>query len=417
MICIRSRPIPAGRRRCWFRGRRNFHVRVRCSRLSFTNAGHSRRAPAIRLYRLHLLCSGSWRRRGRGFGHDRARNHVGGRAGSSRPSSASKAVLLWSNVCHRGDRCRGDFTRIHTDHIPTHGLSGGERRLRCSGHGVVLALILIGDVCHLRCFVYVNVVVDVGDLGAVYDHGVRNVHAFHVTRADVIGRAIDVTRAERKPRHTGSAANRYANSKVRATNPGDKGRSINGTYIRHGYDRRTRGRGYPAPRTAYGNPSAVVERGEAPRRIIHPSPAPWRNPDPVAVTIRCPTGNRGARKPNCAVLRHGVPTAIFVQIFIANNIVGNILWRRRTIPAPVAVTAPTVKIVIAFVVLHIGAELICTAEGHGISGVYWICRASAGNFTLAVANRDDSCVAIFVYVNAIRTGTQNVERQIGRVDL
>src|SRR5438445_12010948 len=204
---------------------------------------------------------------------------------------------------------------------------------------------------------------------------------------------------------------------MRAANTGDKGRSINGAHIRHGYDRWTRGRWHPTPHTAYRNPSTVVERGEAPRCVIHPSPAPRRNPDPVAVTIRCPTGNRGARKPNCAVLRHGAPTAIFIQIFVANNIVGNIFGSRRTIPATISLAGPAVKVVVTLVILDIGAQLICTAEGHGIPGAYWICRAAAGNFTLAFTDGDDRCVAIFVYVNAIRTGTQNVECQIGRVDL
>ena len=137
----------------------------------------------------------------------------------------------------------------------------------------------------------------------------------------------------------------------------------------------------------------------------------------MAVTIRRPTGNCGARKPNCAVLGHGAPTAIFIQIFVANNIVGNIFGSRRTIPATISLARPAVKVVVTLVILDIGTQLICSAEGDGIPGVYWICRASAGYFALAFTDGDNGCVAIFVYVNAISAGTQNVECQIGRVDL
>ena len=74
--------------------------------------------------------------------------------------------------------------------------------MRSCRDSVVRAAVLVSNVGHVdRGLVDVNVVVDVGDLCAIYDPGVRNIDALDVPLADMIGRRVNIAWTERKPRH------------------------------------------------------------------------------------------------------------------------------------------------------------------------------------------------------------------------
>src|SRR5215475_7454569 len=179
---------------------------------------------AIRLNRL-LLARKRYRRRRRcRLGHNRPVGESSVWSYASFRAGAQHAALLrdngWTCRCHRS--CC-NFPLVHADHVASNRLSGGKRRLRSGGYRVVDMLVLVGDVRDVHRFVHVNVVVDVCDLRAIHDDGVRNVHAFDVSLADAIGRAIYVTRAQREPCHTNGRRSAHGNSDapMRAANPGD----------------------------------------------------------------------------------------------------------------------------------------------------------------------------------------------------
>src|SRR5438270_9627810 len=102
-----------------------------------------------------------------------------------------------------------------------------------------------------------------------------------------------------------------------------------------------------------------MERRKTPGSIIYPSPAPGRNPHPVAVAIRRPTDDGGVGEPNGAVLGHRAPASVVVEVFITNDIGRNIARGLRAIFAAVAVTAPMIEVVIVIAEsLNVGVELV-----------------------------------------------------------
>src|SRR5262249_41974393 len=133
--------------------------------------------------------------------------------------------------------------------------------------------------------------------------------------------------------------------KVGAPNPRHKRWRVDGANIGDGnHARRAR---YPAPRTAVGNPAPVVERGKAPGRVIHPGPAPRRNPGPVAVTVRGPANDRDMWEPHRPVVGHRPPTTVVVQVLVADHVVRNVAARHRVLFTQVTLATPAVKIVFA----------------------------------------------------------------------
>lgn len=97
--------------------------------------------------------------------------------------------------------------------------------MRSCRDGVVGTLVLISDIGDVhRSFIDVDVVIDVRDLCAIDDPGVGNIDAFDVPFADVIRRRINVTRAEREPRHSNP-------NSCAAANPRHERWRINWTHV------------------------------------------------------------------------------------------------------------------------------------------------------------------------------------------
>src|SRR6266704_1090698 len=236
-----------------------------------------------------LLFEASWRwgRRRLGY-HGAVLQHLG------RPNSGRRAGAENSLFRRRPDgRCRGrnrsvgNIPLVDLDHVLANGLSGGEGLMGSGGHRAGNALVDILDVADADVVCVVGVVdhrgvVDVGDIRVV-DRGVRYVHVIHVRAAYAIRRHVDLARPQREPRHTNATAPANSNpyGEVRAADPGhERGRVYrpNVSYFNHCRSWRAR---HPAPHTANDNPTSVMERREAPRLIVNPSPSPGRNPNPV----------------------------------------------------------------------------------------------------------------------------------------
>ena len=199
--------------------------------------------------------------------------------------------------------------------------------------------------------VHGDIFVDDGGVVVVVDDrlihgGVRDVDIVHVGAAHAIGRHIDFTRTEREPTDvytSGGTANPDADGKMWTANPSDQSGRVDGADVSNGHGaRRARN---PTPTTAVVDPAAVVERRKAPRSIINPGPAPRRNPCPVAVAIGCPCHNGGMREPHGAVFGNLAPATVIVEIFVADDVIGNVAAGRGVIFTVIATITPAVKVI------------------------------------------------------------------------
>ena len=87
----------------------------------------------------------------------------------------------------------------------------------------------------------------------------------------------------------------------------------------------------------------------------------------MAIAIRRPTNDRSVWKPNRAVLRHGAPATVVVQVFIANHIGRDVARRLRTIFTAVAVRTEAIEVVaIVAKALDVGVQLVDTGKRAGL---------------------------------------------------
>ncbi len=201
--------------------------------------------------------------------------------------------------------------------------------------------------------------VDVGDVGDV-----RDVHLAHVARTGPVRRHVDLVRREREPADR-RTADRHRDADARAgADPGDERRRV--------HRPRDVAPGRPAPRVVAMDPAPIVERREAPRRVVDPCPAPRAHPGPVAGAVRCPADRDGARNPERAVLGRLFPAAVTVEVLGAGHLGRDVAVRREAILGAVALVVPGSEFVARQrqhrVLRHAGGvdpELRVLAAGHG----------------------------------------------------
>ena len=140
---------------------------------------------------------------------------------------------------------------------------------------------------------------------------VRRVDVVHVGGADAVVGHVDVARGQRHPSHR-RAADVEADADVAAPDPGHQGRRVDRPC--HVLARR------PGPAALPGDPAAVVERCEAPRRVVDPGPAPGTHMRPVSIAVRRPARLDAARQPERTVLGMAVPVAVAVEVFGAGHL-------------------------------------------------------------------------------------------------
>src|SRR4029077_15973580 len=91
--------------------------------------------------------------------------------------------------------------------------------------------------------------------------------------------------------------------------------------------------------------AAVMKGRVAPRGIVHPGPAPGRNPSPVAVVVGSPAGRYCRWHPNLSIFGVMTPDTGLIQILVADPIRRDVSHRTRALFAAVAFRAPIVEIV------------------------------------------------------------------------
>ena len=77
--------------------------------------------------------------------------------------------------------------------------------------------------------------------------------------------------------------------------------------------------GAPCPTAADAYPAPIMRRRKAPRRIIHPRPAPRLHPAPATVAIRCPARHNRGGIPDASVFVVVIPIAVLIQLPCADH--------------------------------------------------------------------------------------------------
>src|SRR5271165_6447113 len=227
----------------------------------------------------------------------------------------------------------------------------------------------------------------------------------------MIGRHVDFPRSEREPADADSsgksAADSDAHGEMRTANPRNKRGRVNGPNINYADHNRPRWRGHPTPNTANGDPSSVMKGSKTPRRIIHPGVTPRGDIGPVAEVIRSPADDGNVRKPNGAVLRGRAPAAVFVKVFVTDNVVRNVASGNGVVDAGVTFGGPVVKIVAGVVpAFDVGVDLVGAIKGADFLRMDSVSGAAAGNFALAIADSNDGGVASFVHIDLVIAWTE-----------
>src|SRR4029077_3747385 len=112
----------------------------------------------------------------------------------------------------------------------------------------------------------------------------------HIGRTGLIIRVKDLRWCERHPADGQRAAERERHAPARTADKSDERGRVDRSHALF--------TGMPAPAAIITCPSAVMERCEAPRRVIDPGPTPWLYEGPMTVTIRRPVGRNPGRIPD-----------------------------------------------------------------------------------------------------------------------
>src|SRR5262249_50684735 len=146
----------------------------------------------------------------------------------------------------------------------------------------------------------VDVVIVIGDVSDVGDARVADVHRLEIGSAYVVVGDIRFAVTQWEPAHTRAAS----------ADPGHQSRRVAGTYANRS--------GHPAPASGDESPTSVMERREAPLRIIDPGPAPRLDPCPMPIAIRRPSRVDLGWEPDAAIGAHHPPGTVLIEIFISD---------------------------------------------------------------------------------------------------
>ena len=111
------------------------------------------------------------------------------------------------------------------------------------------------------------------------------------------------------------------------------------------------------------------------------------------------------------------PVAVVVEIFIANDVLREVVSGARVVPTTIAAFRPSIELVGIADLLDVGIQRISAVEGGSLPGVDGIRLTIACGFALSIAKSDYRVAAIFARFNTIISGAIHVERQVWCVDL
>jgi hypothetical protein len=110
------------------------------------------------------------------------------------------------------------------------------------------------------------------------------------------------------------------------------------------------------------------------------------------------------------------PVAIVIEIFVAYDVVGQILSRTGTFIAMIATVAPGIKLIGVVVIFNVGVQRIGAAKCSSLSGVDGVGLTVAGRLALSIARTDCGVGAVFACLQAVVTWPIDGKRQIRSID-
>src|SRR5262249_7972014 len=250
----------------------------------------------------------------------------------------------------------------------------------------------------------VEVVAKVAVVENVYvrDARVIDVDVARIAEAVAIPRAERFAESEREPAY--SAAEAKAEAPASAAVESDECRSQVWTRI-------VRSRA-PAPTVADVRPTSIMERRIAPRRVVNPRPAPRPNIAPIAVAVRSPTDVNNSRIPDVAIFGNFVPSAVVVEVAVADGVARNIFCGSGIIFLSIAAISPAIKTIWPWSWRNAVTNILRAVKLPPLAGLDRIGLAAGRNFALTANYADASGFTVFRNVNAKRTGLADGKCQI-----
>ena len=204
--------------------------------------------------------------------------------------------------------------------------------------------------------VHVNSLVHIRDVDVVHHPRVVHVYIVKVVRAAVIRRRVQLTKSKRHPGQRWTS-HRNSHAPVRPSHPSNQRRRIvwvSGRRVLCNHD----GPRTPSPTSTHKHPTPIMKWRKSPIRFIHPSPTPWRNPNPMPKPVRSPTYWHCSRIPDRPILRRRFPAPVVIQVFVTNQRGRDVPRRRQVRFTIIALMAPSVEIILARRLRHGGLGFV-----------------------------------------------------------
>jgi hypothetical protein len=210
-------------------------------------------------------------------------------------------------MCNRRGRYAADIDALH---VPVYRAGIYECIVVDYGNASSRTLIHVSDIVYA---IHGHVVVNVCDLHNGHPR-ISDVHVLHIAWTGPVPGNEHFAWPQREPP---DGANTNGDAEVRASYKCDESWRVDGSH-----DYRS---GHPAPSAPDVSPAAVVEGREAPGLIFNPGPAPRAHVNPVSIAVRSPTIRHADRAPDISVVPFLMPATIFIKIFVAGHLGGNVL--------------------------------------------------------------------------------------------
>ena len=281
----------------------------------------------------------------------------------------------------------------------------GEDSRRHHGHRITVREALIPDLRR-----WVGRAAACCGVGDRVDHraaDIGDVDVAEIIPVTAVARPIDLAGAEREPADRRPDIGNVPVTDAGIANKGDQRRRID--RLRHEFA------GDPRPLVLDHGPTAVMERREPPGLVIDPAPAPRIEPDPVALAVRRPAGRDPFRKPYLAILRHGAPAAVLVELLIPGHLRRDAIGRGELPLVIVARAAPFCELVRARLLGR--GQRLGAADHRGIAGLDRNIEGAADKPGAAFEYRDSLRLALGAGIDVVGSGLQDPNRAARQIDL
>jgi hypothetical protein len=271
------------------------------------------------------------------------------------------------------------LSRVDLDRGLGHRLRARESLLRHRSHSARNRFIHVRNVRDSGAFIDDGCVVDVVDGGRV-DRRIADVDPIHILAAYVVGGNIDFAWTQWEPSDITS-------DHAETADEHDQGGRVNRDKVH-----RT---GYPAPTSASTYPAAIMKWRIAPWRVVYPSPTPGSYPRPMTFVIRRPSRIYTVRKPDVTITGIVAPVSIIIQIFVTNDIMGEIPGRSRSLITLVTIVAPVIELIRSTDIHDFRIQCLGAAERPSLSCMERESLSVAGRLSFPLAHTYHRVISIF----------------------